>query len=83
MRYELDTEGAALIFLPDGDIPFMFQPHWPDQTPWADGEAVAWAEQFIMAATDETADLPGDNPAQPTKPRPVIVEDETPELTVE
>lgn len=77
MRYELDTDGAVLIFMGESDIPFILQPSWPDQTAWGKGEAEAWATQFILAATDLTADLPGDNPAQPRKPRPVVVEELT------
>lgn len=74
LRYELNEHGAALIFIDDLPKPSINQPTWPDGTAWADGEAEAWAEQYILSIEDETADLPGDSPSQPTKSRPQLPE---------
>jgi hypothetical protein len=77
-RYEIDAQNAIRVWdnenPNENDAPFFLQPDWPDATPWADkAEAQAWAEQLILSMTDETADLPGENPDQPTNPR-VIAE---------
>jgi hypothetical protein len=74
--FDLLPDGSVRIFQNDTGIPSILQPHWPDGTAWKKGEAEAWAEQFILAANDETADLPGDGPDQPTKPRPIIEAEE-------
>jgi hypothetical protein len=71
LTYEIDAEGVALIFFEGSDKPSIIQPCWPDNTSFAEGEAQAWAEQYVLFATDPTAEMPGDNPANPTKPRPV------------
>lgn len=74
MRYEI-VDGAVLIFEGDNETPFMFQPFWPDGSEWAEGQAEAWAEQVILSLTDPTADLAGDSPDAPTKPRIVLEEE--------
>lgn len=73
-RYEIDTNGELWIWNDSSDLPVVHQPTWPDNTPWKAGEAKAWAEAKIQSWSDPTADLPGDNPEQPTVPRPVIIE---------
>lgn len=69
MRYEI-VDGAVLIYEGDNETPFMFQPTFPDGSAWGEGQAEAWAKQVILSLTDPTADLPGDSPDAPTKPRP-------------
>lgn len=71
------VDGAVCLYEDGNDKPFLYQPHWPDGTDWADGEAEAWAQQAVLALTDPTADDAGDNPEQPTKPK-IVIEDETP-----
>ena len=78
MRYEI-KDGAVYIFDAQSDIPFIYQPHWPNGQDWADGEAEAWAAQVILALTDPDADDAGDSPEQPTKPK--IVHDEQEQVT--
>lgn len=75
MRYEI-KDNSVLIYEGDSEIPFLVQPHWPDGSEWAVGEAEAWAEQAILAMTDPDADDAGDSPDQPTKPKFVLVEPE-------
>lgn len=83
-HYEIDENNAIRLFLHDEAQPFLFQPTWPDNTPWAnDIEATAWAEQYIASANDKTVGAPGDNPSQPVKPyvpEPEPVLEETPVL---
>lgn len=87
-RYEIDKNNAISIWDAenpnDKDAPFMFQPDWPDTTPWANKtEAEAWAKAFIAELEDPTSEfLAGDSPKQPLKPRP-IVEDSAAETPVE
>jgi len=69
LTYKVDNAGALEIYLEDAELPFLFQPTWPNGSAWKKGEAEAWAEQFILAANDPTADFAGDEPSQPTKPR--------------
>lgn len=70
MRYEI-IDDVVLLYFEELTTPAISQPSWPDGTPWAVGEAEAWAKQFIKFATDPEAEMPGDKPASPTKPRPV------------
>jgi hypothetical protein len=53
-RFEIDTDNAIRIWDSETpneqDAPFMFQPDWPDTTPWASlAEATDWAEVFIAS----------------------------------
>lgn len=67
--FTLEEDGSVFIYDGVNIEPAIYQPNWPDGTDWAEGEAEAWARQFILAQEDETADLPGDTPSQPTKER--------------
>lgn len=73
MRYTIDDENAARAFMDDSDVPFLYQPHWPDGTPWASKEE---AEGWILAKIEELTNpdhtvVPGNNPSEPVLPRPV------------
>lgn len=71
MRYEIDENNAVRIFNEGEDIPFIFQPDWPDYTPWADkAEAEVWAVAKITELTNLSAPLAGSNPENPTEERP-------------
>lgn len=74
MRYELDENNAISIFVDGQEAPVVFQPTWPNGAPWGSGEAEAWAEQYILSFSDESADMPGLSPEQPTMPRPTAEE---------
>lgn len=80
MRYEI-VDGVVLIYEGENEVPFLRQPTYPDGSAWGEGQAEAWAEQVILSLTDPTADLAGDSPDAPTKPRPVL--EEVVELEVE
>lgn len=72
-RFEIDENNAVSIFQDDNVTPIIFQPNWPNGQSWSASEAQGWAAQYIASLTDETADLPGDSPDHPTKPRPEII----------
>lgn len=74
MRYEIE-DGAIKVFLnEDQEAPHLFQPHWPNGDAWEEGEAEAWAEQYILSIQDEEADLPGPSRETPTVKRPTAEE---------
>lgn len=77
--FEIDEENAVKIFSEGQESPIIFQPDWPDTTPWANAqEASAWAELFIESMENPEADLlPGYSPSEPTRPRPETVNPET------
>ena len=65
-RFEIDTENAIRIWdneTPnDNDAPFMFQPDWPDVTPWENAaEATDWAEVFIASLENPESELVAGN----------------------
>jgi hypothetical protein len=49
LRYEIDeTTWAVKVYYPDSDAPSLYQPDWPDGTPWSSkDEAKNWAEHYI------------------------------------
>jgi hypothetical protein len=57
LRYEIEEgTNAVRVFYPDSDVASLFQPDWPDQTPWEDAtEAATWAELYIASIEDEDA----------------------------
>jgi len=79
-RFEIDTENAIRIWDSEnpneGDAPFLFQPDWPDVTPWADAaQATDWAEVFIAALVDPLSEFvagnsPDTHPAIRPEPEP-------------
>ncbi len=77
--FEVDDNNAVRIFREGQEAPVIFQPDWPNGTPWADkAEATSWAELYVRSFEDaEVAELPGDSPEEPTRARP-----EAPEVPV-
>jgi hypothetical protein len=69
--YEIDEDNAIHVFDSNG-VKILFQPNYPDFTPFTLEQATVWAEQFVLFMSDETADMPGDNPEMLTKPRPSL-----------
>jgi hypothetical protein len=57
LRYEIEeATNAVRVFYPDSDVPSLFQPDWPDGTPWKDyDEARRWADLYISSVVDESA----------------------------
>jgi hypothetical protein len=81
-RFEIDTENAIRIWdnenPNENDAPFMFQPDWPDVTPWANaGESTHWAEVFIASLENPESEFvagnsPDSHPALRPEPEPEI-----------
>lgn len=70
-RIEILDNNTVEIFAEGSDVPFLRQPTWPDQSPWADAaEARGWAEMFIEAATDADAPFAPSGPGQERKSKP-------------
>jgi hypothetical protein len=57
MRYEIEEgTNAVKVFYDDSDVPSLYQPDYPDTTPWEDAdEATAWAELYIASVEDPDA----------------------------
>lgn len=54
MRLEF-TDGVLYIFNDGENIPWLAQPTWPNNTPWADeAEARAWGQTAIEVALELT-----------------------------
>lgn len=71
-RYEInDAEGFAIRAYDDENpdmngAPFLHQPDWPDNTPWASHEeAELWAQRLVAMMEDEKNGRPGPSPSQP------------------
>jgi hypothetical protein len=81
MRFEIDENNAIYAFDSDSDVPFLFQPDWPDLTPWADeAQATDWAEVFIASLVDPLSEfVAGNSPDTHPAIRPEPEPEETPE----
>lgn len=56
MRYEIDQNNAIHMWHDGEDVPFLFQPDYPDGTPWANREdAENWAKAKVLELEDENA----------------------------
>lgn len=79
-RYEIDTENAIRVWDDENPnetgAPFMFQPDWPDRTPWESAaQATEWVEIYIASLVNpESEFLAGDSPEQPKMIRPIVAE---------
>ena len=79
-RFEIDTDNAIRIWdnvtIGEQGAPFMFQPDFPDTTPWADAaQATEWAEVFIASLIDPESEFiagnsPDTHPAIRPEPEP-------------
>ena len=61
-RFEVDNTNAIRIWDTEtpneNDAPFLFQPDWPDVTPWDSAEEASdWADYFIAALVDPKSEL--------------------------
>jgi len=76
MRYEIDENNAVRVFNDGEDVPFAYQPDWPDATPWASKAQVKdWAELLIESMQNpESEFIPGTSPDNHPRPRPEPVQ---------
>lgn len=72
--YKVDEETFAVSLWdtdngPVTDAPNIYQPNWPDNTPWASyEEAELWAQRFIASWIDFRNGRPGSSPSEPFLP---------------
>jgi len=69
-RYEIDENNEIRIWDLDNpnelDAPFLYQPTWPDMTPWGSREeAESWALAFIDSRNEESNFAAGFSPDEP------------------
>jgi hypothetical protein len=70
-RYEIDEANAVRIWDEDNPnengAPFIFQPDWPNGTPWQNGsEAEEWAALFVESLENPQSEfVPGISPEEP------------------
>lgn len=72
-----DTTFAVRIYIEGQNEPIIYQPDWPNSTPWASHtEAELWAQLCIQAIVDNDAPyapagpgLPGEPKAPPSLPQ--------------
>lgn len=75
MSYRIEIKEGNVVEIFDNaaehGLPFLRQPSWPDQSPWADtAEAQAWAEMFVEAIEVEDAPYAPNGPGQERQPKP-------------
>jgi len=75
--YEIDDNNAISVWdnenPNENNQPFLFQPDWPDNTPWASrDEAEGWVSVFIESAVNpESEFVAGNSPKTHPMPRPI------------
>jgi hypothetical protein len=80
-RFQIDKNKAVRIWdnehPNEKDAPFIFQPDWPDVTPWASkAQATNWAEVFIASLVDPNSEfVAGNSPDTHPAIRPEPVEE--------
>lgn len=53
-RYEVDENNAVWGYVDTQEQAVIFQPHYPDGSPWADKEdAEAWGQAWVNYFTDQ------------------------------
>ncbi len=62
--YTIDENNAIWGYAPEQEVACLFQPDWPDSTPWADrAEAESWATQWANHMNDpENNAFPANKP---------------------
>ena len=75
MAYRIEIqEGNVVEVFNDEDshgLPFLRQPNWPNQEPWADeAEARSWAEMFVESMDSNATHYAPNGPGQERQPKP-------------
>lgn len=74
MRYEVNDENAVSIFQDGADVPFWFQPHYPNGDTFdTKAEAEAWAV-LAMASQSDDQPFPPNGRGQTGLPKPTAQE---------
>jgi len=55
LRYEIENDTYAIrVFNDSEDVPFLYQPHWPNGESWGSfNDADTWAKLYIDALENE------------------------------
>lgn len=72
IRYEIEEiTNSVKVFYEDSELPSLYQPHWPNNTPWASAEeAEDWAKLYVASLENEDAPFPPNGPREDAPPRP-------------
>lgn len=58
MKIEVSPEAIVTLFHEGSDIPFLYQPYYPDGTPFESvSSAQAWAEEYVAARLAEETNV--------------------------
>jgi hypothetical protein len=78
--YEIDAQNHLRVWDNDlelpGNPPFLFQPDWPDGSPWESRAQVQdWADVYINGLLNPDSEfIQGNGPDEPVIPRPQPVD---------
>jgi hypothetical protein len=72
IRYEIEEgTNSVKVFYGDSELPSLYQPHWPNNTPWKNAEeAEDWAKLYVASVEDEDAPFAPNGPGEEAPPRP-------------
>ena len=74
LSYTIDQDTFAVnIFVSGQTTPIVYQPDWPNSTPWSSAqEASTWAELCIQSIVDQDAPYAPAGPGLPGEPKPAL-----------
>lgn len=71
VNYTIDENFTIRVYMDGGEIPVLEQPNYPDYSPFESlAEATAWADLFILSATDPDAPFAPAGPGLAGEPKP-------------
>lgn len=73
LTFTIDPNTFAVSIYKDNEqIPIIYQPDWPNATPWnSSEEATTWAQLCIQAIVDDNAPYAPAGPGLPGEPKPL------------
>lgn len=74
LSYTVDPNTFAVRIFREGQVePIIYQPNWPNSTPWAsDTEAELWAQLCIQAIVDHDAPYAPSGPGLQGEPKNIV-----------
>lgn len=70
---DLNNNYAVKIFNDTQTEPIIYQPYWPNSTPWSnESEASEWARLCILSIEDPVAPYAPAGPNLPPEPKPIV-----------
>jgi hypothetical protein len=74
LSYTINPDTFAVnIFVSGQTIPIVYQPDWPNSTPWSGTqEASTWAELCIQSIVNQDAPYAPTGPGLPGEPKPAL-----------